>query len=194
MINSKILFGNIFLILVILFTFYFIRNNIKISKESFESTTPSLIDNCKRIINESEEMDSSNDFDNLDNLDNMNYNNKNINICKYIAYENNSPSYLQKRNMKSYDAYQLCKNDPQCKSFSFNGRGTTGSSDINFYNDNSNITENKLNWSSQNYPNLYIKKRGNCLVEKEVSYISPEITPQYTNTFITNYRDLLNSK
>jgi hypothetical protein len=96
--------------------------------------------------------------------------------------------------MKSYDAYKLCMNDPQCKSFSFNGRNNNSSSNIKFYNNNNNITENKLNWSSQNYPNLYIKKRQPCLIDKTISHMDPLITPQYSNQFIRDYTDILNNE
>lgn len=201
MVNSKILFGNIILILIILFTFYFIRTNIKISKESFsmndeESSNENILDTCRNIINDSEDnINTTNNFDNMDNMDNIdinNYKNKDISICKYIAYENNSVPYLTKQNMKSYDAYKLCMNDPKCMSFSFNGRQGGDTSNVNFYSNNKNITENKKNWATENYPNLYIKKMGSCLMDKEISYMNPIITPQYSNEFINNYRDILN--
>lgn len=198
MVNSKILFGNIILILVILFTFYFIRTNIKISKESFfvnqDENIPSETNNCKNIIMPSEEGQSTNTFEDVDDVNPKDYKKENIDICKYIAYENNSTPYSQKINMKSYDAYKLCMNDPKCNSFSFNGRDPEATSDVKFYRSNSNITENTNNWASSNYPNLYIKRRGNCLLDKTISYMNPLITPQYSNDFLYDYRDVLNNQ
>ena len=96
--------------------------------------------------------------------------------------------------MKSYDAYKLCMNDPKCNSFSFNGRDPEATSEVKFYRSNRNITENTKNWASSNYPNLYIKRRGNCLLDKTVSYMNPLITPQYSNDFLYDYRDILNNE
>ena len=164
MINYKILFLNVTLIvIIIIIILYVIKNK---NKESFFVTSE---DGCPPVDISGSEGGDDGSFGTGEPAD---YNPDDYYMCKNVGWRNNDSPYKTETGTTWYDAEYKCKNDYQCNSFSYDALPTDSidSNQVKYYSgDNSTFIENTSGEGSSN--NLYVKTTEPCQ--------TVEIVPKY---------------